>query len=167
MTKVFNAARSYDHRTHGRIGIAELVVESKSDITMTLNGTELPAKSIDHLLMFALQTLQDAYAGADSVDAAKAAFNAKLERILHGTLGARTGGEAVSDEVRHARIILRPHVAKAVGKVEWKDLEESAKVAAIDTAYANMADDQRKIVDGLVADAIAAERARAKLTFTL
>lgn len=132
--KNITVARSYDHKTHGRIGVAEFTVESKSDIGFMLNGQELPASSVDHLLTFALQSLQDAYAGAESEADAKERFNAKLDRILAGTLGTRSGGSGVDPIVAEVRNLIRADVKKAVGD-DWKTMEEDARNAAIDQVF--------------------------------
>jgi hypothetical protein len=156
MAKQLNASRTYDHKAYGRIGIAELLVESKSDIVVMLNGQELPPQSVDHLLTFALQTLQDAYAGAESETDAQERFNAKLERILAGTLGTRSGGNGVTEETRIMRMVLRPLVKDAVGKEGWKDMDETARVEAIDNAYESLDADGK----AQVAAAVETERKR-------
>lgn len=157
MTKTLNASRTYDHKTFGRIGVAELLVESESDIVVMLNGQELPAQSIDHLLTFALQSLQDAYAGAESEVDALERFNAKLTRILEGTLGTRSGGGGVDEFTRLMRMVLRPLVKEAAGAAAWKDMDEEARVAAIDAAYAAQGDEGR----GMIAEAV--ERKKAEI----
>lgn len=81
--------RTYEHKTYGTIGAVDLVAP---DGPYTLNGTELPASSVQHLLTFALQTLQDAYAGAKDQSEATGNFNKKLDKLLSGTIGTRQPG---------------------------------------------------------------------------
>ena len=129
-----------------------------------VNSKVLPKSSVEHLLMFALQSLQDAYAGAADDADAKAKFDAKLTKLLEGKIGVRQpGGAAVSDETRHIRIILRSLVAAAVGKAEWKAMDEADKLDTIDAASAGLSDADKAAVDERVADAIAAEKAKAGL----
>lgn len=87
--------RTYAHKTHGKIGQATL---SAPDGKWTLDGKPIPEAGVAHLLNFALQTLQDAYAGSNSLLEAEAAFNKKRDAILNGTIGVRGGGSA-SDPV--------------------------------------------------------------------
>lgn len=162
MAKTLNAARTYDHKKFGRIGVAELLVKSESDIIVMLNGKELPASSIDHLLTFALQSLQDAYAGAESEADAKERFNAKLERILNGTLGVRSGGAGVDPVMVEIRSIIRGDVKAAIGAETWKAMEEDARNEAIDGVFAQQDEaTQRALIDAAKAEIArkAAERA--------
>lgn len=140
MTKTLNAARTYDHKAFGRIGVAELLLESESAIVVKLNGQELSAQSVDHLLIFALQTLQDAYAGAKDAEDAQKRFDDKLGRILAGTIGTRTGGSGASEEQRLIRMVLRPLVKAAMDAAAWKELDEDERIDAIDAAYAGLDD---------------------------
>jgi hypothetical protein len=156
MTKLI-ASRTYDHKVYGRIGVAELEVEAAGGITVTLNGQILPGQSVEHLLTFALQTLQDAYAGAENAEDASYRFAAKLERILTGTLGTRSGGNGVDDFTRLMRMVLRPLVKEAAGAAAWKELDEEARVAAIDAAYAAQGDEGREMI------AEAVERKKAEI----
>ena len=148
-------ARTYDHKAHGRIGVATLQVQSPDEVKFILNGTELPAQSVDHLLTFALQSLQDAYAGAESASDAVEKFTAKLERILAGTLGTR-GGNGVSEETRLIRMVLRPLVKEALGAAAWKELGDDERNAQIDAVFESMGDEDR----ATVAAAVETERKR-------
>lgn len=153
--KTITVARSYDHKAHGRIGVAEFTVESKSNIGFMLNGQELPQSSVDHLLTFALQSLQDAYAGAENETDAKERFNAKLERILAGTLGTRSGGSGVDPITVEVRNIIRADVKKAIGD-DWKAMEEDARNAAVDQVF----NDQPEEVRDALTEAAKGEIAR-------
>lgn len=81
--------RNYVHRAFGTIGAVALEAPEGE---WRLDGKVLPASSVEHLVTFALQTLQDAYAGAKDVEEAKAFFGKKYERLVEGTLGVRSGG---------------------------------------------------------------------------
>lgn len=112
MTKLI-ASRAYNKREteksdwSGRIGQTEFAIEAASEITVTLDGKTLPASSVEYLMTFALQSMQDAYAGADSLSAAIGAFEKKRDAIIAGTLGVRGSGAGVSTFVTVARSIVR------------------------------------------------------------
>lgn len=152
-------SRSYAHKTFGQIGA---VTMTSPDGDWTINGTTVPERTVDHLLTFALQTLQDAYAGATGEADAKERFNSKLAKLIAGTLGVRSaGGAVVDEETRHMRIIMRSLVAANFGKLAWKAMEEEEKLEYIDAAYAGLEDEDRAAIDEAVTEAIAAEK-RAK-----
>lgn len=147
MSNVLSMSRVYSKREteksdwHGRIGSVELVFESDSDITVTLDGTTLTGASVDHLLNFALQTLQDAYAGADSLDAAIGAFEKKRDRILDGSIGTRSDGDGVSYFVTVARSIVRANIkaqygAKSDKWIAFTKLSDDDQDAKLDAVYA-------------------------------
>ncbi len=145
MTKSFTVSRSYDRKNASggkdRIGIAEFLIESKSDVIMMLNGQELSPASIDHLMTFALQTLQDAYAGAEDEADAKGRFEAKLARILDGTIGTRSGGgSGVDPVVAEIRNLIRADIKKAIGD-DWKTMDDDARNAALDKVFADQPED--------------------------
>lgn len=94
--------RNYTHRTYGNIGAVTFVAPNGK---YTLNGTVLPEASVAHLMTFALQTLQDAYAGAKSTDEALGAFNGKLDKLLNGTIGTRVSGNGADERTRVARSV--------------------------------------------------------------
>jgi len=131
MSKV-ETVREFAHRNYGAIG---RVVLSADVASVTLNGSELPVGSVEYLLNFALQSLQDAYAGAKNEAEAKGAFNTKLDKLIAGTIGTRSGGAGVSDEVRIqrqvVREVLRKNLEKAVYEAKYKDDDE-----AVDAVYA-------------------------------
>lgn len=150
--------RAYDHKTHGHIGDVTLVVTGG---TFALNGTELPETSVEHLLTFALQSLQDAYAGAENGPDAVARFNAKLERLLEGSIGVRVG-TGVSALQAAIRQVLRPLVKDAVGAAAWKELEEDARVATIDAAFDGLSDDDKAKVTERANEVMAEKKAEAE-----
>jgi hypothetical protein len=154
----FTIPRAYAHRTHGDIGSVTLVAPGGD---YTLNGNVLPGKSVEHLLTFALQTLQDAYAGADNAADAVAAFTAKLDRLISGEIGVRQAGSGVSAMTSAIRQALRPFVKNAIeaqAKGTWKGMDEEARVTAIDTAYEGLSDDDKAKV-GEAAQVIIDQRA--------
>lgn len=153
-------SRSYAHKTFGQIGA---VTMTSPDGDWTINGTVVPERTVDHLLTFALQTLQDAYAGAAGATDAKEKYEGKLAKLIAGTLGVRSTGRglATDEETRHMRMIMRSLVAANFGKLAWKAMEEKEKVEYIDATYDGLEDEDRAAIDEAVAEAIAAEK-RAK-----
>lgn len=159
MTEV---VREYNHKTFGAIG---KVVLSAKITEMKINGAVVPESSIEYLLTFALQSLQDAYAGSDSTATAQGAFNTKLDRLVSGTIGVRTGGGAgVSEETRVARSITKAKLIATWGKDSaeakaFKDLKEDAQNAKLDEVFAkNAAKLQPFVVERL--EELKLERAR-------
>lgn len=120
--------RSFAHRAFGDIATVNLNAEA----SIILNGKEVPAAGVEYLLNFALQSLQDAYAGAKSGDEARGNFEKKLERVLDGTIGLRGGSGGVSEEQKIARSILRAGLrqnSEAWAKFkELSDAEQNAKL---------------------------------------
>lgn len=147
MAKSFTASRAFDHKKFGRLGLADFTVESKSDIGFLLNGKELPAASIDHLLTFALQSLQDAYAGAENAEDAQERFDAKLGRILAGTLGTRTGGTGATALTVEIRNLLRPQIKAAFTADEWKALDADARDEKIDAVFAEQSPETQAAIE--------------------
>ena len=130
--------RNYTHRTFGAIGAVEFGVPKGK---FTLNGTELPDASVAHLMTFALQTLQDAYAGAKSTDEALGAFNGKLDKLLNGTIGTRSSGDGADERTRVARSVTMSAAkakfgAKSPDWATFTGLDDDAKNAKLDGWYA-------------------------------
>lgn len=117
--------RTYVHRDYGKIGEAHLNVgltdEGKLDIM--LNENPLPPASIEYLLKFSLQCLQDAYAGATSTNEAQGSFNKKLDAIIAGKVGHR--GNAVDPAVKMAR-----QTMMAAAKTKWTKEKFAEKLGA-------------------------------------
>lgn len=122
------ATRGYNHRTFGQIGTTELVIDNA---VWFLDGKELPKVSREYLLNFALQSLQDAYAGSENLTEATAAFEKKRDAILAGTIGVR--GETVNESTHVQRIIVR-----RVLKLMKKPIPETD--AEIDAIFAKNAE---------------------------
>ena len=147
MTKELTVNRVYEKRAteksawSGRVGMAELKLSAADgQIVMTLNGMSLSDAMVQYLMTFSLQSLQDAYAGADSLSEATANFSKKLDAIQNGTIGSR-GGSGVSEETICQRL-----VAKAA-------YFASAKVSDAEKTAAKEWDDEKsaEFFDGLFA----------------
>jgi hypothetical protein len=133
-----NITRTFTHRTFGAIGAVELVAPKGK---FTLDGHELPESSVEHLLTFALQTLQDSYAGAKNTDEAKGAFNGKYDKLLNGTIGTRGGGDGVDERTRVARSVMMSAAkakfgAKSPEWAEFTGLEDAERNAKLDAWFA-------------------------------
>lgn len=157
--------RVYEHKDFGLIGSVELTVPETG---WTIDGEELSPESVRHLATFALQSLQDAYAGAKTEADAKGNWAKKLDRITDGTIGTREGGatrnpvkaRAVLIAVGHAKVTKTGDVFTAVlGKLKaTSDDAASAKrkvaIAAVEAnpAYTHLAQsqlDMEKDIPGL------------------
>lgn len=132
----YTVARGFTHRTFGDIGAVNLVADVAK---VTIDGKELPETSVEYLLNFALQSLQDAYAGAKNGTEAAANFDKKLKALIEGTIGVRTGASAgVTEEVAVQRSITRTMAKTKMGaKSEawakftgFTDAEQSEKLDA-------------------------------------
>ncbi len=159
MTK-FTIARAFDHKAHGRIGLVNVEADVKS---MTIDGKELPAQSIEYLLTFALQSFQDAYAGAESADDAKGRFAKKLDRVIAGTIGLREAGDGASAETRMIRTVLGDMLRQA-GK--WKEiigvLEENERAAKLDEIFAKQPEAKQAAIRASAAERLAELEAKRK-----
>lgn len=158
-TNEVKITRAFDHKTFGRIGVTELVADVG---LVAINGNELPASSVEYLLTFALQNLQDAYAGADNADEAKARWQKKLVRLIAGSIGIREAGDGATVEVRTIRAILREQVRKSDKWKAFKELDESVQNEKLDALYAKQADASKAAIDKEAAKRIAEAQARKK-----
>lgn len=145
MVKEITVNRVYEKRAteksawNGRVGMAELVLSAKGgEITMTLNGKTIPESMVNYLLNFSLQSMQDAYAGAESLSEATSWFEKKLDAIQNGTVGAR-GGSGVSEETIVQRIVAR---AAYLASAKVSDADKTAFKAMSD-------DDANALLDGI------------------
>ena len=130
--------RNYTHRTYGNIG--SVTFESPKG-KYSINGHDLPDVSVAHLMTFALQTLQDAYAGAKNTDEALGAFNSKLDKLLNGTIGTRGSGDGADERTRVARSIVQAAMKAKFGakSPEWAEFtgrSDEAQVARLDEIFA-------------------------------
>lgn len=129
--------RTYNHKTYGNIGAVTFDVPKGS---FKLNGQALPDASVSHLMTFALQTLQDAYAGAKSTDEALGAFNQKLDKLLNGTIGTRGSGDGADERTRVARSVVRLAAkarfgSKSADWVTFTGLDDDAQNVKLDAWY--------------------------------
>lgn len=129
--------RKFAHRTHGDIASVSLTAEVTS---LKVNGKDVPAASVEYLLTFALQSLQDAYAGADSAANAKALFDKKLEKLIAGEIGVRGTGDGVSEQVKVARSITKAMAKKNMGDkseawAKFTGLSDADQNAKLDEWY--------------------------------
>ena len=129
--------REFNSRAHGPIGEVTFIAP---DGDYTLDGKVLPVASVNHLLTFALQSLQDAYAGAKDSAECIGAFEGKRDKLFAGTLGTR-GGEGVSFYVTVARQIMRGIIKAKLGakSAEWAaftGLEPAEQNAKLDENFA-------------------------------
>ena len=124
--------RVFSHRTHGLVGEVSLTAHITD---VEVNGKALPDASVEYLLNFALQSLQDAYAGAKNSEEAKGFFAAKLDKLIAGEIGVRGSGDGVSEEIRVARSITKAMAKKNMGEgfkafTELSDTEQNNKLDA-------------------------------------
>lgn len=161
--------RNYTHRTYGTIGAVEFGVPKGK---FTLNGTELPDASVAHLMTFALQTLQDAYAGAKNLAEATGAFNGKLDKLLNGTIGTRSSGDGADERTRVARSVTMSAAKAKFGakSPEWATftgLDDDAKNAKLDGWYAANAEAFDPAIDEELARRNARREAKTGLAATV
>jgi hypothetical protein len=161
--------RTFTHRTYGKIGVVTFTVPKGKYI---LNGTELPESSVAHLMTFALQTLQDAYAGAKSTDEALGAFNGKLDKLLNGTIGTRGTGDGADERTRVARQLVRGLVKAKYGSKssEWAaftGLDDAAQAAKLDAMFAANEAALSGAVDEKIAELAAARAKRGEMAKTV
>ena len=154
VARVFTKRETEKSAWSGRVGHAELFVSD--DGAWTLDGKVLPRVSIEYLMNFSLQSLQDAYAGADSMDEAQANWTKKYNALVEGTIGQRSS-DGVDEETRVARkVVLAALIAKY-----GKDSEQAkSDEAALDALF----EKNKKAFAPIVADEMArlAEQRAAK-----
>lgn len=127
--------KHFVHKRFGKIGKAKLVIDGDK-WTLSVDGadaTELGINARQHLMAYCLQSLQDAYAGAENADEAKGAFKTKATKITDDTIGTRAGG-GVTDWTKSARVLVR-NSAKGKelrAKPEWKNATSAERTAMID-----------------------------------
>lgn len=153
-------SRTYTHRTFGEIG---KVTITAPDGEWLIDGKALSAESIMHLLGYASQSLQDAYAGAKTQAEAKGAFDAKMDKIVNGTIGTRGDGSGASFETIVARSVMRNAAKLKFGKdsAEWAKftgLPDADQIAKLDEWLAGKAGESLK---GAIAKEVELRKARA------
>lgn len=143
----YNVKREFNHRTHGEIGSVHLVAEVAK---VTVDGKELPGKSVEYLLNFALQSLQDAYAGGKSQEEAKGLFDKKLAALMEGTIGTRTTGGGQSEETRVTLQVVRSILKAKLTKEAYEAYKEDDD--AVLAAFAKNEAKLRPFVDERLAE---------------
>lgn len=121
ITRTYAKRKTPNSDWSGNIGEVTLVLSD--DGTMTLDGTKLGDAAVRHLLNFALQTLQDAYSGAKSLDEAKGNFAKKRTAVLKGTIGVRGSGDGESEATKVARKLVLAEFKLGLG-TDWKESEK-------------------------------------------
>lgn len=166
MTQV-NVTREFNHRKHGAIG----KVVMTGDATFKIDGKDLPDNSVEYLVNFALQSLQDAYAGSDNAKDAITAFDAKLKNIVDGTIGQRSSGGGVSEFTKVARSIVKKLLAaNDAGKAKlagFADLPDGEVNAALDDIYEKNSEKLEAAVKAEVKRREDERKAKAKLTSSI
>ncbi len=157
--KTIAIARSFDHKTFGRVGLVEMTASVGE---VKIGETVLPQSSVEYLLTFALQNLQDAYAGAESADEAQARFEKKLDRLMAGTIGTREAGSGASGEVKVRRQVMGELLRKSeAGKAALKTHEDD-RDAFLDTVFGKQTEARQAEIMVEVAERIEAAKAKAK-----
>lgn len=128
IARVFEKRATAKSDWSGRIGHIEAKFDVKS---ATLDGKDLPDNSVVYLLNFAFQSLQDAYAGAESMDEAQANWGKKRNALIEGTIGQR--GAGVDEETRVRRLVAEAAFIKKYG-AEHADVKALATMTDDDWA---------------------------------
>jgi hypothetical protein len=149
--------RTYTHREFGEIGTVELSIP---DGDWTLDGKALPESSAIALGRFALQLLQDSYAGAKTEAEATGAFNKKYDRLADGSLGTRSGAGDVDESTAVARSMVRAYIKAIWGKDsgKWKDFNgfsDAVQAHKLDKVFA----ENEAVFAPSVAEKVAARKA--------
>ena len=100
------------------------IVSVEYDGTISLDGNELGETSVQYLVNYAMQALQDTYAGvgtSKTVDEATAAFTTRLDKLIKGTIGIRSGTGGVDPLTTVMRSIARKFVKAKLSKAEYKE----------------------------------------------
>lgn len=135
IARVFTKRETEKSNWSGRVGSVEGVADINK---IVLNGNELGAASINYLLNFSLQSLQDAYAGAESLAEATANFEKKLAALLDGTIGVRGAGGGMSDEDRAKAYVAEQAVRAKLPADEWKAMDDDAKAERVARAIGTL-----------------------------
>lgn len=98
---------------------------------VSLNGKVLPVRSVEYLLNFSLQSLQDAYAGAKNADESRGMLLKKLESIQNGSIGMRGVSETANEETIVQRIVVANALRAKKSAGEKFELPETSVLDAI------------------------------------
>jgi len=133
--------RSYDHKTHGHIGSVRLSAPAEG---WTLDGKPLPESSVEYLLTFSLQALQDAYAGAKTQGEARGMFAAKRDRLAEGTIGVRSAGAGFTTVEKKALQLFRNEKIAALAAYKAIDsTDQPARLAFVVKVWEAVSNDVR------------------------
>ena len=105
-------------------------------------------------MSFALQTLQDAYAGAQSASEAKEAWVKKRERLLEGTVGRQAGGGEEA-HMPYVRRIVRSALGDA-NKAKYDAIpsdDQKARSAFLNGLFGKLDKANREAIDAAALDA--------------
>jgi hypothetical protein len=132
---VFEVTREFVSKAFGAIGKSgwRVTESGAAEMLREAKWVAVPTSTRDALAMFALQTLQDAYAGAKTASEAVGSFDKKLDAYIEGTVGTRaTSWESVAREFIVAALVARD--------ATFKGLKGDDRTAAIDAALAKNVD---------------------------
>lgn len=146
------------------IGKVTLTLDNKG--VMALDGETLPESSVKHLLTFALQTLQDAYAGADSYESAVGLWNCKLDKIKAGTIGTRGAGSGMTEFDRVAISVCRLIYLANCGDEKRQAYKASSSAGRDAIIAAFYAANEAALYDAVAAE-VAERKAKAEKTAKL
>lgn len=162
---VVNVNRAFDKRASkdGTVSAYRIgTIESTWEIgAVTINGAEISSRGVEHLLNFAFQSLQDAYAGSENETDAVAAWGDKLNRIINGTIGARVAGSGQSALMREVFSLIGANLREN-NKTEWKAMSDDDKAATIEAKYEALSDDVKAKVTELAQTELDRKRAEAE-----
>lgn len=181
VNRVYEKRATDTGKWNGRIGATELVIAAVDEngrilqdirVAMFLDGGILPDASAQYQANFSLQSLQDAYAGAESLDEAKGNWGKKRDALIAGEIGVRSG-EGVSTFTSIARQIVRAQLKKANGAkseawVAFTAKSDAEQNAVLDAKIAAASDAFRAaIAEEVTARANEAARKRALIDTTI
>jgi hypothetical protein len=151
-------ARTFDHKVHGRVG----VIQMQADVGLfTIDGKTLPQSSVEYLLTFALQSFQDAYAGAENAEDAVGRFNKKLDRVIAGTIGLREAGDGASAETKAIRGVIGDMLRAAK---QWQtvigELDEDKRADMLDAIFAKQPEAKQATIRATAQERMAEAAAR-------
>lgn len=145
-------------------GTVNLTVPDKG---WKLDGKPLGGNAVAYLGTYALQCLQDTYAGVGTsvtVDDARKRFAARYDSLIDGTVGLRREGEPAI--VQYRRGVVRDKLGPD-NRAKYKALEPADRPAFLDNVYGGAPDSVRaaidKMAERLMAEAEAARKRAAEI----
>lgn len=116
--------RKFQHKSKEGVVTDFGIVAVEYEAVISLNGNEMGERSVEHLIHYAMQSLQDQYAGvgtSKTVAEATAAFTTRLDKLVNGTIGIRSGTGGVDPLTTVMRSIARKFVKAKLSKAEYKE----------------------------------------------